>query len=77
LVRTTFENHVNQTVAMPNNIVNSDGQGDSKVLCKRRSTKRRSHKGMDKELILLLNLISSSDTYLNEMLSYIMIGKVC
>ncbi|WJX10217.1 hypothetical protein P8452_00966 [Trifolium repens] len=44
LVRTTFENHVNQTVAMPNNIVNSDGQGDSKVICKRRSTKRWSHK---------------------------------
>ncbi|PNY10756.1 putative zinc finger CCCH domain protein, partial [Trifolium pratense] len=46
LVRSTFENHVNQTFAMPNNIVNSDGQGDSKVLCKRRSTKRRSHKAI-------------------------------
>jgi len=56
LVRTTFENHVNQTVATPNNVVNSDGQGDSKVLRNRRFSKRRSHKGMDKELIMLLNL---------------------
>ncbi|KEH40503.1 zinc finger CCCH domain protein, putative [Medicago truncatula] len=44
LVRTTFDNHVNQTVATPNNVVNSDGQGDSKVLRNRRFSKRRSHK---------------------------------
>ncbi|CAI8605565.1 unnamed protein product [Vicia faba] len=41
LVRTTFENH---TVAIPNNIGNSDAQGASRVLCNRRFTKRRSHK---------------------------------
>ncbi|XP_061372171.1 uncharacterized protein LOC133314677 [Gastrolobium bilobum] len=44
LVRTTFESHINQTVAMPNSNVNSDGQGASKVLCNRRFSKRRSHK---------------------------------
>ena len=41
LVRHTFENH---TVAMPNNIGNSDVQGASRVLCNWRFTKRRSHK---------------------------------
>lgn len=56
LVRTTFENHVNQTVAMPNNIVNHDGQGARKVLCNRKFTKRRSNKGMYKKLIILLSL---------------------
>lgn len=39
LVRNTFENH---TIAMPNNIGNSDVQGASRV--NRRFTKRRSHK---------------------------------
>ncbi|CAK8570309.1 unnamed protein product [Lathyrus sativus] len=41
LVRNTFENH---TVAMPNNIGNSDVQGASRVLCNRRFPKRRLHK---------------------------------
>ncbi|KAJ1395671.1 hypothetical protein SESBI_33233, partial [Sesbania bispinosa] len=41
LVRTTFENHINQTAAMPNSTVNSDGHGASKVLCNKRFTKRQ------------------------------------
>ncbi|TKY56095.1 Zinc finger CCCH domain-containing protein 7 [Spatholobus suberectus] len=44
LVRTTFESHNNQTVAMPNSTANSDGQGTSNALCNRRFSKRRSHK---------------------------------
>ncbi|XP_057441812.1 uncharacterized protein LOC130733602 isoform X2 [Lotus japonicus] len=44
LVRTTFESHINQTIAMPNSNVDSDGRGASKVLCNRRSIKRRSYK---------------------------------
>ncbi|XP_057442716.1 uncharacterized protein LOC130734365 isoform X2 [Lotus japonicus] len=44
LVRTTFENHINQTIATPNSNVNSDGREASKVLCNRRFIKRRSHK---------------------------------
>ena len=53
LVRTTFESHINQTVAMPSTAVDSDGQGSSKVLCNRRFSKRRSHKGMHDELVTL------------------------
>ncbi|KAI5394215.1 hypothetical protein KIW84_061062 [Lathyrus oleraceus] len=49
LVRNTFENH---TIAMPNNIGNSDVQGASRV--NRRFTKRRSHKvAVGKKLFLL------------------------
>ncbi|XP_019461466.1 PREDICTED: uncharacterized protein LOC109360795 [Lupinus angustifolius] len=44
LVRTTFESHINQTVAMPNSTVNSNGQGVRKVLSSKRFSKRRSHK---------------------------------
>ncbi|KAK7385130.1 hypothetical protein VNO78_30841 [Psophocarpus tetragonolobus] len=44
LVRTTFESHINQTVLMPNNTANSDGQGTSNALCDKRFSKRRSHK---------------------------------
>ncbi|KAE9615277.1 hypothetical protein Lal_00048290 [Lupinus albus] len=45
LVRTTFESRTNQTVAMPNSTVNSDGQlVHNKVLCNRRFSKRRSLK---------------------------------
>ncbi|CAL0317946.1 unnamed protein product [Lupinus luteus] len=44
LVRTTFESHINQTVAMPNSTVSSDGQGVRKVLSNKRFSKRRSHK---------------------------------
>ncbi|KAK7320962.1 hypothetical protein VNO77_30965 [Canavalia gladiata] len=44
LVRTTFESHINQTVAMPDSTVNSDRQGTSKALSNRRFSKRRSHK---------------------------------
>ncbi|RDX88966.1 Zinc finger CCCH domain-containing protein 7, partial [Mucuna pruriens] len=42
LVRTTFESHINQTVAMPNSTTNSDGQGTSNA--HRRFSKKRSHK---------------------------------
>ncbi|KAL2584401.1 hypothetical protein AAZX31_14G139600 [Glycine max] len=44
LVRTTIESHINQTVAMPNNTANSDGQGTSNALCNRRFSKKRTHK---------------------------------
>ncbi|KAI4337866.1 hypothetical protein L6164_016235 [Bauhinia variegata] len=44
LVRTAFEGQTNQTVALPT--VKSDGQGTCEVLCNRRFSKKRSHKGM-------------------------------
>ncbi|KAI4307225.1 hypothetical protein L6164_030435 [Bauhinia variegata] len=44
LVITAFEGQINQTAAMPNRTVKSDGQGACKVLCNRRFSKRRSHK---------------------------------
>lgn len=55
LVRTTFESHIKQTGLIPNSTVNSDRQGACKVLCNRRFSKRRSHKGMLK-LIFLSNV---------------------
>lgn len=53
LVRTTFESTINQTVGMPIVAANSDGQGTHKAACNRRFSKRRSHKGMYEELIML------------------------
>ncbi|XP_020228266.1 uncharacterized protein LOC109809359 isoform X2 [Cajanus cajan] len=44
LVRTTFDSHVNQTVAMPKSTTNSERQGTSNALCIRRFSKKRSHK---------------------------------
>ncbi|KAL5148606.1 Zinc finger CCCH domain-containing protein 7 [Glycine soja] len=44
LIRTTFESHINQTVAMSNNTAYSGGQGTSNALCNRRFSKRRTHK---------------------------------
>ncbi|CAJ1971937.1 unnamed protein product [Sphenostylis stenocarpa] len=57
LVRTTFDSHTNQAVAIPNNsMANSEEQGTSNALCNRRFSKRRLHKGMREELIILPNL---------------------